>query len=275
MECSEKARLAAQGSIGIDKRRWFFHASLDIFEKDLSMRYSIALLLLLFVFVSAGNAQELVPPEQNAKPTEHGSYMVGFDVGGDLAKAGFSTMDLNSNDFLMGIMDALRKQNSRLTEAETDAALQKIRQLLEVRQKEMEAQRQAMAKKNLEVSTAFLEANKKKTGVVALPSGLQYAVVKTGNGKSPTATSSVSVHYEGSLISGKVFDSSIKRGAPLEIDLRNVIDGWKEAVPKMKVGDKWRLFIPPNLGYREQGTPDGAIGPNEALIFDIELLDVK
>ncbi|MEZ6078433.1 MAG: FKBP-type peptidyl-prolyl cis-trans isomerase [Pirellulaceae bacterium] len=105
-------------------------------------------------------------------------------------------------------------------------------------------------------------------------SGLQYQVIKSGSGASPTAESKVSVHYEGKLVSGDIFDSSIQRGEPAAFGVSQVIPGWTEALLRMKVGDKWKLFIPPNLAYGDRGSPP-VIGPNEALIFEVELLEVR
>ena len=120
----------------------------------------------------------------------------------------------------------------------------------------------------------YLKENAKKEGVKTLPSGLQYKVVKEGSGKSPKATDTVSVHYRGTLIDGTEFDSSIKRGEPAEFPVNRVIKGWTEALQLMKEGDKWMLYIPSHLAYGERGA-GGAIGPNETLIFEVELLKVK
>jgi len=126
---------------------------------------------------------------------------------------------------------------------------------------------------NAKKATDFLEANKKKPGVVALPSGLQYKMLKQGAGKKPSATDTVTVHYEGTLINGTVFDSSVKRGQPLSFPLNRVIKGWTEGVQLMQEGGKIELYIPPDLGYGERGA-GAAIGPNELLIFTVELLSV-
>jgi len=121
----------------------------------------------------------------------------------------------------------------------------------------------------------FLKENAKKEGVKTLPSGLQYKVIKEGEGKSPKATDTVSVHYRGTLLDGTEFDSSIKRGEPAEFPVNGVIKGWTEALQLMKQGAKWMLYIPANLAYGARGTPGGPIGPNETLIFEVELLKVK
>jgi peptidylprolyl isomerase len=132
------------------------------------------------------------------------------------------------------------------------------------------------ADRNLEAATKFLAENAKKAGVKSTPSGLQYEVLTEGKagGKKPTDASKVSVHYEGKLVNGAVFDSSYARGEPIEFPLNAVIPGWTEGVQLMSEGDKFRLYIPPALGYGAQGTPGGPIGPNEALIFEVELLKV-
>jgi FKBP-type peptidyl-prolyl cis-trans isomerase len=133
---------------------------------------------------------------------------------------------------------------------------------------------EAANKDNMAKANEFLETNKKAEGVIALPSGLQYKVIKQGVGAQPKLTSEVKVHYEGKLLNGKVFDSSIARGEPISFPVSGVIKGWTEALQRMKVGDKWILYIPPGLAYGERGA--GAdIGPNELLIFEVELLDVK
>ena len=121
----------------------------------------------------------------------------------------------------------------------------------------------------------FLKENAKKEGVKTLPDGLQYKVIKEGEGKSPKATDTVSVHYRGTLIDGTEFDSSYKRNEPAEFPVNGVIKGWTEALQLMKEGAKWTLYIPSNLAYGERGFPGSPIGPNATLIFEIELLKVK
>jgi FKBP-type peptidyl-prolyl cis-trans isomerase FklB len=136
---------------------------------------------------------------------------------------------------------------------------------------------QKMQQKKAEENTArgkkFLEENKNKTGVVTLPSGLQYQVIKEGTGEKPAATDKVTVHYHGTLIDGTVFDSSVDRGQPASFGLNQVIKGWTEGVQLMKVGSKYRFFIPAELAYGEQ-SPSPVIGPNSTLIFDVELLSI-
>ena len=138
----------------------------------------------------------------------------------------------------------------------------------------MTALSKKVSERRKKVATDFLEENKKKEGVQVTDSGLQYQVIKAGKGAVPDANSNVSVHYEGKLINGEIFDSSIQRGEPASFGVSQVIPGWTEALLRMKVGDKWKLFIPPALAYGERGSPP-VIGPNEALIFEVELLEVK
>ena len=129
-------------------------------------------------------------------------------------------------------------------------------------------------KKNLEAGQAYLEANKKKEGVVTLPSGLQYKIITEGKGKQPKSTDTVVAHYRGTLINGTEFDSSYKRNEPATFPVAGVIKGWQEALPLMKEGAKWQVYIPAELAYGPRGAGD-VIGPNEVLVFDIELLSVK
>lgn len=145
-----------------------------------------------------------------------------------------------------------------------------------VMMEKMQAEQAASGGKNLEESTKFMAENKKKPNVVTLPSGLQYEVIKKGDpkGVSPKLSDEVTVNYEGSLISGKVFDSSYERGEPISFELGGVIPGWQEGLQLMKPGDTYILYIPSNLGYGERGA-GGSIGPNEALIFKVELISIK
>jgi FKBP-type peptidyl-prolyl cis-trans isomerase len=168
---------------------------------------------------------------------------------------------------IAGILDTLAGTEPRLNDEEMTKAFEEINKMLAGRA-------EAATKDNMAKANEFLEKNKKAEGVIALPSGLQYKVVKQGAGAQPKLTSEVKVHYEGKLLNGKVFDSSIARGEPISFPVSGVIKGWTEALQRMKVGDKWILFIPPGLAYGERGA-GGDIGPNEMLIFEVELLDVK
>lgn len=133
---------------------------------------------------------------------------------------------------------------------------------------------QVLDVKNKNEGIVFLEANKKKPGIITLPSGLQYKILVQGNGKKPKDTDTVTVHYQGTLINGTEFDSSYKRGKPISFPLKNVIRGWTEALQLMPVGSTWEVYIPSELAYGEQGAPP-VIGPNEVLIFKINLIDIS
>lgn len=136
------------------------------------------------------------------------------------------------------------------------------------------AQGKVVAQENLEKGNAFLEENGKRPGVTTTESGLQYEVLTEGTGPKPTATDRVRVHYHGTLIDGTVFDSSVERGEPAVFGVNQVIPGWTEALELMPVGSKWKIYLPSNIAYGERGGPGGAIGPNEALIFEVELLEI-
>lgn len=206
--------------------------------------------------------------QPNAALKDPSSYAIGFNIGSDLAQSGFSEKDFESNEFLIGLLDALSKKEPRLLQPQFQEAMKSLQQRMQ--QKMIET-----AKRNLEKSNAYLETNKKKDGVQTTKTGLQYQVLKSGTGKQPTITDTVVCHYEGKLVDGTVFDSSIKRNQPESFPVSGVVPGWIEALQRMKVGDKWILTLPPNLGYGEQGQPQAGINPNEVLVFELELLDVK
>jgi FKBP-type peptidyl-prolyl cis-trans isomerase FklB len=221
-------------------------------------------------------AQEVVPLNtQNAKKiSDAASYGIGFGIGSDMAQQGLNAQLVTQADLIAGIMDALAGKEPSIAGAEIQAAMKVLQEKLQLEQQKMQAKALAAGKENLAKANKFLEENKKKEGVQTTASGLQYEVIKAGTGASPKADNTVTVHYEGKLVSGKVFDSSIARNEPATFGVGQVIPGWTEALQRMKVGDKWRLFIPPNLGYGERGA-GGDIGPNETLIFEVELLGVK
>lgn len=192
------------------------------------------------------------------------SYTVGFQIGQNLKR---QNLDLDTKAFSQGAQDALSNTTPRMKNEEMQAAIQS--------QQKKEAEKQeALMKKNLEAGQAFLESNKKKEGVVTLPSGVQYKIIAEGKGKQPTAADTVIAHYRGTLINGTEFDSSYKRKEPTEFPLSGVIPCWTEGVQMMKAGGKARLTCPPETAYGERGA-GGVIPPNATLTFEVELLEVK
>ncbi len=206
-------------------------------------------------------------PEDPAAPKstiEKVSYGIGLDFGRDLRQ---SAMGFDVELVLRGVSDGMKDARPMLTREQLTAAL------ADFRQQQMRA-RATQLKKNLETGQAFLSENGKKEGVITLPSGLQYEVVKQGDGESPTVDQHAKVNYRGTLLDGTEFDSSERNGGPQSIPVGAVIPGWQEALLKMKAGDKWRLFIPSELAYGDEGAgPD--IPPGATLIFDVELLGVE
>jgi FKBP-type peptidyl-prolyl cis-trans isomerase FklB len=207
------------------------------------------------------------PPKPPKTVLEQGSYGIGLQIGRNLRQS-LKAQELNFDAAMLarGLVDALTEKKPALTEQELAAAMEKFEQLADSRRADTGA-------KNLQEGAAFLAANKKKPGIKTLPSGLQYKVLKSGNGPSPKATDRVKTHYHGTLIDGTVFDSSVERREPASFEVNRVIRGWTEALQLMKVGDKWQLFIPSELAYGASGA-GGVIGPNATLIFEVELLDI-
>ena len=195
---------------------------------------------------------------------QKGSYAIGLRIGGGLQKDG---VDLDAASLSRGIRDGLAGNKPLLTDQEAQAALTVM--ATEVRAKQ-QAKLEAVSAANKKVGDAFLAENKTKEGVVTLPSGLQYKILAVGTGPKPTAEDSVVCDYRGTLIDGKEFDSSYKRGKPLTIPVSGVIKGWTEAMLLMPVGSKWQLFLPADLAYGNQAMgPD--IQPGSALVFEVEL----
>lgn len=212
-------------------------------------------------YASQNPATLTAKADPNAKPIGKISYALGYEV------AHQTPPELDVNSFVAGIRDG----HARTAPAYTE---QQLQQAYEQFQKEMLAEQEAQTTQAKASSDAFLTENKTKPGVQTTASGLQYKVTQEGIGKSPTATSVVKVHYTGKLVDGKVFDSSVERGEPIEFPLNQVIPGWTEGLQLMKEGGKATLYIPSHLGYGEQGA-SGMIPPNSTLIFDVELIEVK
>ncbi|NNF01910.1 MAG: FKBP-type peptidyl-prolyl cis-trans isomerase [Bacteroidia bacterium] len=190
------------------------------------------------------------------------SYSLGMSIGSNLKQQPID--GFNGEAFKTGVMDAYKGKQTMMTEEESSQMLSAY----------FTMKQQEVKKENLEKGMAFLEENKKQEGVQVLPSGLQYKVVKKGEGPKPTTSDQVTTHYHGTLIDGTIFDSSVERGEPATFPVSGVIKGWTEALQLMNVGSKWQLFIPPDLAYGERGA-GAAIGPNATLVFEVELISIE
>jgi FKBP-type peptidyl-prolyl cis-trans isomerase FklB len=229
------------------------------------MKHSMVALVSLGLLVASALAQQpATAPAPKADDSglkdsrQKASYGIGLLTGKNLMS---QAPNLDTNLFVQGLKDAYAKKPALLTDDQIKDAL-------------VAYQQEMVALKAKEGET-FLAENKKKEGVTTLPSGLQYKVLKQGTGKSPKATDTVSVNYEGRLIDNTVFDSSAKQGAPVSFPVNGVIKGFSEALQLMKVGSKWQVYLPSNLAYGASPPPGSQIGPNSPLIFDLELVEVK
>jgi len=192
------------------------------------------------------------------------SYTMGAQIAANFKK---TEIDVNIDAFVNGLKDILTGKGSALTAEQMQTAMQQLKKV---------AIKQRAAKADAAKNTGdqFLAENKKKKGIITLPSGVQYKIVRAGTGEIPKASDNITADYEGRLISGKVFDSSYKRGKPASFPVNGVIKGWQEVLQLMKVGAKWQVYIPSELAYGASGAGRN-IGPNEALIFDIELKKIN
>lgn len=212
-------------------------------------------------------AADKTPASPYSKEEDKAAYSIGFLTG----KANVQHLEtLNVDAYVAGFRDAYAKKQPAMTEDEMKVVLDGFKQKL---QAEAVAKAQAEAAANKQKAAAYLVENAKKPGVTTTASGLQYEVLTQGKGAKPKSTDVVSVHYHGTLIDGSVFDSSVQRGEPASFQLDQVIPGWTEALQLMPVGSKYRLTLPPELAYGEQGA--GPIPANSVLIFEVELLDIQ
>ena len=216
----------------------------------------------------AGSASAADPKMTLKDNKDKVSYSIGLNIGKSMKQEG---LDINPDALAAAMKDVFAGAKPQLTDEEVQAVMQEFQK--EMMAKRMKGQQEGLTKNKAE-GEKFLADNKKKEGIKTTASGLQYKVIKDGTGKTPKATDTVSTHYRGTLISGKEFDSSYKRGEPAEFPVNGVIKGWTEALQLMKEGAKWQLFIPSELADGERGAGQD-IGPNSTLIFDIELLSVK
>lgn len=192
------------------------------------------------------------------------SYAIGQQIGMGITK---DRLDIDPTSLIQGVSDSLTDKPSQLTVDEMQAAIQHF-------QEQAAGNHQAASNNNAEAGKAFLEKNSTREEVTVLDNGLQYIIMTQGDGETPAKTDSVTVHYKGSLISGQEFDSSYSRGTPTTFPVNGVIPGWQEILQIMPLGSKWEVFIPAEMAYGEQGA-GGAIGPNETLIFEMELIAIN
>lgn len=195
------------------------------------------------------------------------SYSIGYSIGQNITAQG---LEINREVFTQAVLSALDKAQPALTD---DQMTQIIVSFQQKKMKEKDEKLKTIGTKNKKEGEAFLEKNKTMPGVVTTASGLQYKILEYGDGPSPKLEDEVKVHYSGTLVDGREFDSSYKRGEPIEFNLQGVIPGWTEALQLMHIGDKWELYIPSDLAYGEIQRSE-LIGPNSTLIFTVELLDI-
>lgn len=199
--------------------------------------------------------------KEDRNPLDRFSYALGMTIASNLIKSGVKS--INSEVFIKAVNDTFLGEMPEIMPDEASSILEKF----------MHAESGEISDENLKAGLAFLADNRNEEGVTELPSGLQYKILRESTGDVPGPSDEVKCHYHGSLIDGTVFDSSVQRNKPVVFPVNGVIPGWVEALQKMPVGSKWRLFIPPDLAYGEQGAGD-VIGPNATLVFDVELLEI-
>ena len=210
----------------------------------------------------AQTGADSAPPLTNNR--DRASYVIGRNIGLNIRQ---NAANINVEALLSGIRDLLSGAPSRLTPEQEQAAMAEF-------QRAVQAQAEQLGERNKREGAAFLAKNATRPGIESLPSGLQYQVLQEGTGPSPTLQDTVRTHYHGTLINGTVFDSSVRRNEPAVFPVNAVIRGWTEALQLMRVGGKWRLFIPSQLAYGPQGAPPD-IGPHAVLIFEVELLGIE
>ncbi len=231
------------------------------------MKLRLALSILIIMTTAMQCQDKTFTKDDLADQNQQASYAIGYDIGRNLKMQEF---DVAVEEFKQGLTDAL-KGEGLYTDEELMQILQEFQQKL---MSQREEKQKVEGEKNEKEGKAFFAENKTKEGVIELPSGMQYKVLKEGDGPSPSETDKVTVHYRGTFLNGEEFDSSYKRGNPATFQVLGVIKGWTEALQMMHVGDKWMLFIPYNLAYGEAGKPP-KIPPYSSLIFEVELLGIE
>ena len=221
----------------------------------------------LFSVQACSQSSEKGAPMELQTQKDKASYSIGVSIGKNLKD---QKVEIQTDILVKGLLDAYTGAKTQLTEKEMGDVLAQFQQEIMAKAQEEAAKKGG---ENKSKGEKFLADNKNKPGVKTTPSGLQYTVISEGTGPKPTASSTVKVHYTGKLIDGTTFDSSVDRGEPIEFPLNGVIKGWTEGVQLMSKGSKYKFFIPSDLAYGDRGAGN-AIGPNETLIFEVELLDI-
>lgn len=224
------------------------------------MRFVFALIILTALAASPVMAQDLTSDKGKL------SYAVGWDIGQDIQRRG---AEFDVEAVIAAVRDAAAGKDPQVGAEEMTAMLTELQQRVRLEQAEAF---QKLSDENQQASEEFLAANLAKNGIVALPSGVQYRIIEEGDGARPGMESSVKVHYRGSKTNGLEFDSSFARGVPEEFTVNSVLKGWQEVLPLMKTGSTWQIFVPPELAFGPRGNPP--VGPNEALVFDLKLIEV-
>ena len=241
------------------------------------MKHILAVALGVFLLFGQASAAGL----QDAKSDSRGqkeklSYSLGYDMG---ARSRKSSMDLDRDIVIKAFSDGLAGSKAAMTDQEMRETLSELQKEMKARQagkkKDMVESQKQFSENNRQEGEIFLSENAKKEGVVTLPDGLQYKIIKSGAGRQPGKADTVKIHYRGTLVNGTEFDSSFKRGKPATFGVGNVIKGWAEALQLMKEGSEWMIYIPSELAYGQRGAGRGKIGPNQTLIFDVELISVN
>jgi FKBP-type peptidyl-prolyl cis-trans isomerase len=234
------------------------------------MKVKLALILGLALSLSAADENQILKTQRGKM-----SYGLGMDIGRNITN---QQVEVDADALAAGLKAILTGAKPALSEQEAQEAISAFRTEMAnkraERAKQMEEKRKESTAKAKQEGEAFLAENKKKPGVVALPSGLQYKILTTGHGPKPNSNDTVITHYRGTLIDGTEFDSSYRRSETVSFPVRNVIKGWQEALQLMPVGSKWQLFIPSDLAYGERGS-GAKIPPNSTLLFDIELVGIQ
>ena len=224
------------------------------------MRSRLALTFLLLVTTGSVLAQDV--------NTDKGklSYAVGWDIGADIARR---STEFDVESLIAAVRDRVAERDSQVSAEEMRTLLTALQEKVRAEQVE---QFRILSEENQAASEKFLAENKSKTGIVVLPSGVQYRIIEEGSGARPGLESNVTVHYRGSKLDGREFDSSFARGTPEEFTVNAVLKGWQEVLPLMKAGSTWQIFVPPELAFGARGNPP--VGPNEALMFDLKLVEI-